>query len=193
VTLLVLHGLSGNEPEHWQTWLATRVASDGVEVRYPDFPDPDAPSVRGWMAALDAAIADVAAQDLLVAAHSLGCHLWMHLALTRYAAQEYRPRAARVVLVAPPGAAEVAADIPTFTPATVRAEALLAACPDTAVVLGEDDPWLADPAPVLQSGLAVRWVADGSHLNVAAGYGPWPAMLAWTRGGPAPGAAYGLR
>ena len=178
--LLLLHGLYGNEPEHWQTWLADRAAADGLGVLYPALPDADAPTAPGWLAAVEPLLGSP--DDLLVAAHSLGCHLWAHLAT-----RQRRPLARRVVMVAPPGAPEVQAEIPTFRPAAWDGQALRRACPDTAVVLGESDAWLADPGPVRASGLPVHWVPGGAHLSVVAGYGPWPAVHAWLHGGPPPG------
>ena len=178
--LLVLHGLYGNEPEHWQTWLAGRAAADGLQVSYPDLPDADAPTAGGWLAAVLPLLGR--SEDLLVAAHSLGCHLWAHLS-----AREGRRLAQRVVLVAPPGAAEVRDEIPSFVPADWDGALLRRACTDTAVVLGESDDWLGDPEPVLATGLPVRVVPGGAHLSVPAGFGPWPAMLSWLHGGPPPG------
>jgi hypothetical protein len=180
VRLLVLHGLFGNERQHWQTWLAEQAAAAGVDVRYPDLPEADAPTADGWLAAVRPLLG--LSEDLLVAAHSLGCHLWAHLS-----DRERRRLAHRVVLVAPPGGSEVREEIPSFVPAAWDGDVLRRACPDTTVVLGEADDWLADPAPVLATGLPVRVVRGGAHLSVPAGFGPWPAMLGWLRGGPAPG------
>lgn len=178
--LLVLHGLFGNEPEHWQTWLAEQAAADGVDVCYPDLPESDAPTAGGWLAAVRPRLGP--SEDLLVAAHSLGCHLWAHLC-----ARERRPLARRVVLVAPPGATEVREQIPSFVPASWDGAVLARGCADTAVVLGESDDWLADPEPLLATRLPVHLARAGAHLSVPAGFGPWPAMLAWLRGGPPPG------
>ena len=37
--VLIVHGLGGSGPDHWQTWLASRLAARGVSVSYPDLPD----------------------------------------------------------------------------------------------------------------------------------------------------------
>jgi predicted alpha/beta hydrolase family esterase len=66
-------------------------------------------------------------------AHSLGCYLWAHVATAMG-----HVAARRVLLVAPPGRAEVEREIPTFTPAPLGTDLLLA-CADTTVLLGE--PW----------------------------------------------------
>ena len=201
--LLLLHGLSGNEHDHWQTWVAHEARSAGSEVRYPDLPSPDEPSVDAWVDAvlpLIQLLQPSSAADerpdrdgpdvggLVVLAHSLGCHLWAHVVARARRQDQARwdPLAARVLLVAPPGELEVREHIPSFEPAALTV-GLLAACTSTTVLLGQDDPWIADPGHLLASGLAVRQVADGGHLNVESGYGPWPAMARWVRGGTPPG------
>jgi len=39
MAFLILHGLEGSGPEHWQTWLAGRLRERGLEVAYPSLPD----------------------------------------------------------------------------------------------------------------------------------------------------------
>lgn len=185
MTLLVLHGLAGNEAEHWQTWLVEQARLEGVEVSYPDLPDPDEPTAPSWLAAVAAVVGDIDVGSLDVVAHSLGCHLWAHL-VDALSGRSPRARLARrVLLVAPPGVPEVIEHIPSFEPARLDGR-LLRACPQTTLVLGGGDPWLADAEP-LRRGLPVRTVADGRHLNVEAGYGPWPEMLSWVGGADPPG------
>src|SRR6185295_10450351 len=47
-SFLILHGLEGSGPGHWQTWLAARLRADGERVAYPDLPDADMPSLHAW-------------------------------------------------------------------------------------------------------------------------------------------------
>ena len=44
---LILHGLSGSGPGHWQRWLAERLAQDGHTVHLPELPDRDRAVPRG--------------------------------------------------------------------------------------------------------------------------------------------------
>lgn len=173
--LLILHGFNGNEPEHWQSWLAEQAGLGGIDVRYPSLPTPSMPSLGPW---LDSVLPLLHSEDgeLDVVAHSLGCHLWGHVA-----AASGRVIADRVLLVAPPSIDLVRREIPTFEPSVLNRDLLLA-CADTRLLLGEGDPWLPDPSPLVSSGLPVEWVAGGAHLNVEAGYGPWPAMMRWVYG-----------
>jgi len=45
VPTVILHGLDGNGPEHWQVWLTAQLTEAGREVRNPDLPDAAAPSL----------------------------------------------------------------------------------------------------------------------------------------------------
>ncbi len=94
---LILHGLEGSGPEHWQSWLAGRLRErdDHGDVAFPDLPDAAMPSVRHWLDALDAELAQLPAAKTTVLCHSLGCLLWLHWAAGRPAVQ-----VARVLLVA---------------------------------------------------------------------------------------------
>jgi uncharacterized protein len=181
MTLLILHGLYGNGPDHWQVWLAREAAAAGFDVCSPELPDPDTPTPGGWLAALDAALDQLQPAALQVAAHSLSCHLWS------LRADRGDLAAARVLLVAPPAGPELAEVCPTFPATPLTAGPLLAACPDTTVVLGAGDPYRGD-AVFRSTGLPTTLVPDGAHLNVDAGFGPWPHALRWVLGGDPPGA-----
>ena len=57
---LLLHGLYGSSPEHWQHWLAPRLQSVGHQVRFPQLPDADSPDAAAWQ---DALLDELAALD----------------------------------------------------------------------------------------------------------------------------------
>src|SRR5436305_476946 len=61
-SFLILHGWQGSGPDHWQTWLARRLADAGEDVRYPDFPEPDFPQVEDWAQTLHAELAECEAE-----------------------------------------------------------------------------------------------------------------------------------
>ena len=118
----------------------------------------------------------------VVLAHSLGCLLWL-----RHASRAAGRLAVRVLLVAPPAIASVPAVVrfaepePEPDPERVRA-----ACPDTRIVCSDDDPY--NPAGALATharplGLPADLIPGAGHLNVDAGYGPWPAAERWALAG----------
>jgi predicted alpha/beta hydrolase family esterase len=171
VRFLILHGYQGNSPEHWQRWLARRLAADGHDVAYPDLPDADRPQLEAWLEAL----AGERRRGDIVVCHSLACVLWLH-----HRARG-GPPARRALLVAPPcpdaGIPEIAGFFPVpRTPALAEGAELV--CSDA-------DPYCPVGAPTYYGApLAVPCavVERGGHLNVDAGFGPWPTALAWCYG-----------
>src|SRR3954469_24368185 len=75
-SFLILHGLEGSGPEHWQTWLAGRLSERGERVSYPDLPDPFDPRPEDWLAALGAELAAMEGERVVLC-HSLACLLWL--------------------------------------------------------------------------------------------------------------------
>lgn len=93
---LLLHGYGGSHPLHWQSVLAKKLTEKDQRVIYPDFPQPDQPRLEIWMDYLEDQLKNLK-DDLVVAAHSLGCAIWLH-----YAAQHPETRPRQVFLVSPP-------------------------------------------------------------------------------------------
>ena len=75
---LILHGLEGSGPGHWQTWLAARLRADGERVAYPDLPDADMPSLHSWREPLEGELDALPEGETIVVCHSLACLLWLH-------------------------------------------------------------------------------------------------------------------
>jgi uncharacterized protein len=94
---LLLHGYGGKHTAHWESHLATFLKKEGRNVRYPDLPEPDFPKLDKWMEGLDRVFAHFNPASLVVAAHSLGCALWLHYINKR---PEIKPL--KAYLVAPP-------------------------------------------------------------------------------------------
>jgi predicted alpha/beta hydrolase family esterase len=164
VRLLVLPGLGGSGPEHWQTrWESGEQVCARVQQS-----DWDRPELGAWLRAVDEALAGADGPVVLVA-HSLACALVAHGAR--------RPAWSRVVaalLVAP---ADV--DSPTRTPPETRcfSPVPVALLPFTAtVVASQNDPYV-DFARARE--LARRWGAELvdagpiGHINAASGLGDW--------------------
>ncbi|TAM84353.1 MAG: hypothetical protein EPN43_12665 [Jatrophihabitans sp.] len=178
VPVVILHGWHGSGPDHWQSLLAADLRSAGREVRYPLLPDPDAPRLAAWLAALDATLDGMPEQGYDLVAHSLGAVLWLHHA----AGPGGTPRPARAVLVAPPSPRAPIAELSSFLPPPLDVEAVRAAAGGTILVAGDDDPHLPEgiaDAYARPLKIATTVVPGGGHLNTESGFGPWPAMSAW--------------
>ncbi|GAA2344286.1 RBBP9/YdeN family alpha/beta hydrolase [Dactylosporangium salmoneum] len=178
---LILHGWENHRPVgHWQHWLAGRLTADGHEVAYPQLPEPDRPTLKDWLAAIEKLIERPPGQDLAVIAHSLSCVAWLHLA----AQGSVHLPVTRVLLVAPPSPAFLAGTpvLRGFGPPgggydAVRASSL--AVPR--LVCGDDDPYCRPPADELYAAAAfdVDRIPGAGHLDMTAGYGRWRSVRRW--------------
>lgn len=178
-TTLIVPGLYGSGPGHWQSWLE-RELPDARRVGRIDW---DHPVLAQWAGEIRREI-DRATSALWLVAHSFGC-------LASVVAGADRPdKVAGMVLVAP-------ADPARFTPiglrddvADPRAESVAAALPDqcfpfpSVVVASRNDPWVK----LMVAGYwAERWgsrlvdIGEAGHLNIDSGHGPWPFVLELVR------------
>jgi predicted alpha/beta hydrolase family esterase len=181
---LILHGWQGSGPDHWQTWLAGRLAGAGHHVQYPDLPECDIPCPDRWGAALHRELRALSKGDgeRVVIAHSLGCVLWLR------EAAEIRPaqRVDRVVLVAPPCPGAAVPELARFYPTGADRAAIDAAARHTRLVCSDDDIYCPGRGAAEHWGGPLQCPIDllpgAGHLNAEAGYGPWPAMEAWALG-----------
>jgi hypothetical protein len=180
--VLLLHGLNGSGPEHWQNWLAGELAHHGAQVDLPQFTDPDAPSLDVWLAELGDHLAAAPTEaERVVIAHSLASLLWLHHAAT---CTDPALRVDRVLLVAPPSPDCAEPLITTFVPPPLDPTGLRRVAATTRLVVGEGDPYCTlDQAKLLSEALRLDLdvIVGGGHLNVDAGYGSWSAVLKWAR------------
>jgi predicted alpha/beta hydrolase family esterase len=184
--VLLLHGHTGSGPGHWQSWLAGELANLGGAVDVPQFADPDRPDLDVWLEELRHHLrAAPSAGERVVLAHSAGAALWLHHAARLTGDhEELAVRLDRVLLVSPLGPGFEHPEVPGFTPAPLDAAGVRRAASWTQVVVGENDA----ACPVEEAiAMAARLQVDldvipgGAHLNTAAGYGPWPAVLGWVQ------------
>lgn len=184
---LILHGWQGSGDGHWQTWLAERLTAAGAHVQYPDLPECDVPCPDRWGAALHRELralarANAGEGERVVIAHSLGCVLWLREAANVSPAL----RVDRVALVAPPCPGAKVPELARFYPTGADKAAIDAAAGHTRLVCSDDDPYCPGRGAAEHWGapleLEVDLLPGAAHLNVEAGYGPWPAMEAWALG-----------
>ena len=189
-TFLILHGWGGNKPAHWQEHLASALRETGANVIYPMMPDPTAPDLEAWQAALQAALEEDAAmgKPLTVVCHSLGAINWLHYA-AKYGG-ELR-LADRVLLVAPP---YVIPEIPptdappavsAFFPPPLSAEGVAGLSYETSIIATDSDDYATFEqtrayADRLQ--IPIYMLAGAGHISPYWGYGSWPWVLAWCVG-----------
>lgn len=163
--MLIVPGLGGSGPVHWQSLWA---ASDRQASRVTQA-DWEHPTLPAWVEALDRAVTALGEPPLLVA-HSLGCALVAH-----WFGRFRRPVAA-ALLVAP---ADV--DSPEHTPPEVRCFRPMPVdrLPfPTTVVASDDDPYVE---PERARWFAQRWgsrfvlIRGAGHINADSKLGEWDA------------------
>ena len=168
-------------PNTGRRWLAGRLAHAGAHVQYPELPDCDEPCPDRWGVALHSRAPRARGgqdDERVVIGHSLGCVLWLREAAT------IAPRAASIASCwspAVPGrggprAGGLLSDRRRHRPRSSGGRRDAAGVHRRRPVLpgrGAARYW-AQPL-----GLVVDLLPGAGHLNVEAGYGPWPAMEAW--------------
>jgi predicted alpha/beta hydrolase family esterase len=160
---LILPGLDGSPAPHWQHWWAATDPS-ALIVEQHDWANP---THEAWEAELAGAI--LTHPGCILVGHSLGAVLAARI-LTRWP----QLKVSAALLVAP------------ANPDYSRRLSSFAGLPDqplgvpATLVASRNDPWMSFTQ---SSQLAHVWGADlvdlgfAGHINVASGFGPWPAAL----------------
>lgn len=183
---LILHGWQNHRPaDHWQHWLADRLTELGHHVAYPQLPDPDDPGLAQWLSELERRLGESGdADDRVVVAHSLSVLLWLHAVAREVPGVG---EVDRVLLVAPPSGS-VLARHPEIAEFALPTPAGLELPNPTRLVAGDDDPYCPEGAQAAYGdplGLTAELLPGAAHLDLDAGYGPWPSVLEWCRDGEA--------
>lgn len=166
---LLLHGYGGTHPEHWQGYLANLLKEKGQKVLFPELPNSDHPQLDEWMEYLENELKDVNPDTLVVAAHSLGCSLWLH-----YIARHPDVRTRKVFLVSPPlndcGVVEIASFFPLPVLDLSEQDYLLIGSDNDNFILQEEFETLAE-----QLNVPLKILPDAGHIN-APMHGDWEWM-----------------
>ncbi|WP_404295302.1 RBBP9/YdeN family alpha/beta hydrolase (plasmid) [Microvirga sp. RSM25] len=169
MTILMIPGFKGSEPEHWQSrWEAALHDVERVQQEHWDAPDLDV-----WLAVL---VHHVKRRPgALLVGHSLGATLIAHLAL-RHPDLDI----GGALLVAPADPDLRRSRVPgiaSFGPLPIEPFGFPAI-----LVASRTDPHMAQERARI---IANLWEAafvdagDAGHINVASGHGAWPEGLPW--------------
>lgn len=153
VRVLIVPGLHGSGPAHWQTrWQRLHPVFERVEQTRWDVPDLDA-----WSDRLDQALRDDA-RPAVVVAHSFGCLATVHCRSHQHIAG--------ALLVAPADPQKFALE-----------QRVLHPLPAPSIVIGSaNDPWMSDTRA---AGWAERWgsaffnAGPLGHINADSDLGDW--------------------
>ena len=166
--ILIIPGLGGSGPEHWQSRWETKLPT-ARRVEQADWNHPEA---ARWTATIHAAMAR-SDKPLVFVAHSLGV-----VAAARAIIEAPPDRVAGAFLVAPP-AEETIAAIPAIAPDFRPYPREPLPCPTT-LVASTDDPYASiASAEAFAKSLGATFLNAGAagHINSDSGHGPWPEGL----------------
>lgn len=175
--IIIVYGYDGSGPGHWQRWLEDELRRRQVPVTFPELPDPSAPQKDAWVAALADAVAAACGAPITFVCHSLGCWAVDHLL-----AKPATFNAHGALLVSPPSPFLLFEPVETFLPPP-RCAGAWAPLAQRALVVGSDNDEFTSAeefegiARTLRVGC--RIIPGAGHINIAAGYGPWPFALEW--------------
>lgn len=178
IPVVIVPGLRGQVPEHWQTLLAETLREAGRTVRTVPEMGADALDCAERVAALERALASLDVPAVLVA-HSAGVLTTVH-----WARRSARP-VVGALLAAPPDFDQPLPDgypdpmtlcrhgwVPV-PKSTLRFPSIVAASRNDPLAAFDSVAWLAR-----QWGSRLVDLGEVGHLNPASGHGPWPRALA---------------
>lgn len=167
-TTLILPGLYDSGPDHWQSrW--ERADATCRRVVQADWATP---RCADWVATLDAAVAALDGDAVLVA-HSSSCALVAHWAAAAAPATRDRVRGALLVAPSDPEGPAYPAGPTGFAPVPLAPLPF----PSVVVASSNDEYVTLDRARAYAAAWGSRFVDAGprGHLNGASGLGDWPA------------------
>lgn len=174
-SFLIIHGLGGSGPDHWQSWLAKELKQRSHHVVYPTFSNFSRPEKEVWLKELASALESVPKDHaLIVITHSLGGILWQH-----FAASRNQKIADQVILVAPPSPTVTIPSAKSFFPVPLSRKNLARTADETLFIHSTNDPYCSmdDAKHYLQLSLPNMILPDMGHINVHSGHGKWPLII----------------
>jgi predicted alpha/beta hydrolase family esterase len=179
MAFLLIHGLEGSGPEHWQSRLASRLSARGLDMAYPLLPDADSPRIDRWLDALDDELASCRRRrrpcSVIRSGRGSGFTTQRGSRQRRSHAHCSSRRRSRTTR-----SRRASAFVPRRSTATVsplqRGE--------TRLVCSTDDAWCPETSQRIgeRTGIPIDWLENAGHINTDAGFGPWPAVEAWALG-----------
>ena len=177
--IVLVYGYEGSGEGHWQRWAAAVLAERGAAVAFPELSDPSSPRKDVWVDELRAVVESAARRNdpVTFLCHSLGCWAVDHL-LTQHGTAGVHA----ALLVAPPSPFLIFEPVESFLPPPRRAEVWAPLASRTLLLGSDNDDYAsAEELEDVARTLAVpcRILPGAGHINIAAGYGPWPFVLEW--------------
>ena len=167
--VIVIHGTMGCPEENWFPWLKSELESDKCEVLVPSLPTPEGQSLENWLAVFACKAGALRASDILVG-HSIGAAFVLRLL-------EYSASSIHAAFLVSGFARELGSDFDTYNRTFVEPafdwERIRANVKIACMYNSDNDPYvplaLAEELSTMLH-VSLNVIADGGHLNTAAGY-----------------------
>ena len=174
MTILILHGIQGYAGENWGQWLHDQLIAKGHTVIMPSLPQANHPDRSVWLQTVENLLKDVDHDELVIVAHSLG----VVTALDYAEGHDIRGLVSVSGFSSPYGHPmnEYFVGKHWIDPHMVRPN-----IKKVAIFYGDNDPYVARQALVelpREFGVRPVIIPGGGHLNAAAGFTEFPALLA---------------
>ena len=175
MTVLILHGITGNAENNWQPWLRENLMERNVDVIVPNLPNTDHPDRKEWLGFVKDLTANVDLSGLVIVAHSLGVTtaldfieslnepIYGLISVSGFSDDYKHPLNSYFLAEKPINFTKVKKN-----------------CKNFKVVYGDDDPYVPQTSlQMLADDVHVEAVVihSGGHLNANAGYLSFPLLM----------------
>jgi predicted alpha/beta hydrolase family esterase len=179
--VLILHGWTNRRLEgSWQRKAAVALRKLGLQVHYPQLPNPDEPRFADWSEVALNELGQIAeanaGEEVVVIGHSLGAVTWLKLV-----ADGLAPDLSYRVLLVAPADQSLLIDIPDFIVHQADAGKAVRS-KDTTLIASGEDPWQPNGIEALfDSPLEVPVVVipGARHFSLSDGWGDWAGVINW--------------
>ncbi len=162
---LILHGWGGSDHPHWQSLLASTLASDYGTVSFPLLDNCHFPSKNRWLKQVKQILEEF--QPDTVVCHSLANTLWFWLCKEDIAPIK------NLYMIAPPSLNCKIDTLKTFFPVQMPKDLKAT---NIEMVVSDTDPYITiQEATTIAEHYAIAFtiIPDAGHLNADSGYGRW--------------------
>ncbi len=172
--VLIVHGIFGSSKENWFPWLKRELEKLGHSVLVPDFPSPDKPRLKKWLAKLEEFPGFLDGNSIVVG-HSLGVTFLLSVL------EKQKAKAAFFVagFAQSPGNA-FDTEMKTFTEREFDWSSIRKNCGSFHIFHSDNDPYVPlEKAELIAEnlGTSVIVVKGAGHFNAEAGYTEFGLLL----------------
>lgn len=176
--VIIIHGAYGHPAENWFGWLKRELETRHVECHVPPLPTPDNQSLQSWLQVFAATCGKYIHANSILVGHSLGAAF-----LLRWLEQSHQKIHTSILagaFIGEVGISKFDTINQSFFTTPFNWQRIQKQCEQFYCFHGSNDPYVPRKNfDFIASQLAARkiMIANGGHLNAAAGYTTFPHVL----------------